>query len=61
MTEDRMLSMKQVCEYFGGCHRSKIHRLRKNDKFPKPKIWGRSVLWESKEIIEYKNSMEVGK
>mgnify|MGYP001193306410 CR=1 FL=1 len=35
--DDHLISMKQLCEFFLGCHKSKIHRLRKAYEFPKQK------------------------
>ena len=60
MSENQLLSTKQICELFGNCNRSKIHRLMQNDEFPKPLKFGRNNLWKGKVIQEYINAMEEG-
>ena len=57
MEEIRMLSMKSICEKLD-CHKSKIHRLRREDKFPVPMVWGGQVRWLESEIDDYINGWE---
>ena len=52
MNTDKMLSVKQVAEYFA-CSARKIWRLVAAKKFPQPVKFGRSSRWDAVEIQQY--------
>ena len=58
MNEIKLLSVKQLCHLFD-CSKSKIYRLMREDKFPQPIQFGRSVRWKYIDIRDYQNNLEV--
>ena len=58
MNEIKLLSVKQLCLLFD-CSKSKIYRLMREDKFPQPIQFGRSVRWKYIDIRNYQNNLEV--
>ncbi len=59
IAEIRLLSMKDVCRKLG-CHKSKIHRLRREGKFPHHVMHIGQVRWYEHDIDAYIHALPRG-